>query len=128
MDQQTFSVDFDFRYPKGLTIESIRSQLQLLSKQYEVNWTEHQYLPLSYLSPESSLIRSMEKAYLDVMGVEAHCFSKRAASYARSLQNGVAFGPTFSGDKTNVHEPNERLRIESLKKAFSIYVKVLISL
>lgn len=128
MDQQTFNLDFDFRYPKGLSIETIRTRLQQLSKQYEVNLIEHQHLPLSYLSPESPLIQSMGKAYFDVTGMEVRCFSKRAASYARSLKNGVAFGPTFPEEVTNVHGPNEQLCTASLIKAFSIYVKVLISI
>jgi len=128
MDQQQFNLEFDLRYPKGLNIDTIRTRLQHFSRHFEVNWTEHQHHPLSYLSPESRLIRTMEKAYQDVTGQPAECFSKRAASYARALKNGVAFGPTFPGEVTNVHGPNERLCIESLKKAFSIYVKVLIAL
>jgi succinyl-diaminopimelate desuccinylase len=83
---------------------------------------------LTYLSPESELIQAMGKAYSEVTKMDAQCFSKGAASYARALNNGVAFGPTFPGDVTCVHEPNERLNLESLKRAITIYVKVLISL
>ena len=121
-------LDFDFRFPKGLSIEETRTQLQHLSQKYGVSFNEQQYLPLSYLSPESALIQAMGKAYSEVTGMESQCFSKGAASYARALSNGVAFGPTFPGDVTHVHEPNEQLSLESLRKAITIYVKVLISL
>ncbi|WEM45045.1 Sapep family Mn(2+)-dependent dipeptidase (plasmid) [Photobacterium sp. DA100] len=128
LDEHGYNLDFDFRFPKGLTIEETRTRLQHLSQKYGVSFTEQQYLPLSYLSPESDLIQAMGKAYSEVTGMEAQCFSKGAASYARALNNGVAFGPTFPGDVTKVHEPNEQLSLESLRKAITIYVKVLISL
>ena len=128
LDQHSYNLDFDFRFPKGLTIDEIRTQLQYLSQQYGVKLIEQQYLPLSYLSPESDLIQVMGKAYSEVTRTDAQCFSKGAASYARALNNGVAFGPTFPGDVTCVHEPNERLNLKSLKRAITIYVKVLVSL
>lgn len=128
MDQHSYYLDFDFRFPKGLTIDRTRAQLHTLSQQYGVSFVEQQYLPLSYLSPENRLIKVMEKAYFDVTQTNAECFSKGAASYARALKNGVAFGPTFPGDKTFVHEPNEQLSLKSLHKSIKIYVKVLISL
>lgn len=128
MDQHGYNLDFDFRFPKGLTIDKTRTQLHTLSQQYGVSFVEHQYLPLSYLSPENRLIQVMGKAYFDVTQTNAQCFSKGAASYARALENGVAFGPTFPGDKTFVHEPNEQLSLRSLHKSIIIYVKVLISL
>lgn len=128
LSQHGYNLDFDFRFPKGLTIDQARTQLQYVSQQYGVRLIEHQYLPLSYLSPESELIQAMGKAYSEVTKMDAQCFSKGAASYARALNNGVAFGPTFPGDVTRVHEPNERLSLESLKRAITIYVKVLISL
>lgn len=128
LDQHGYNLDFDFRFPKGLNIEQSRTQLHFLSQKYGVRLLEQQYLPLSYLSPESELIQTMGKAYFDVTGAKAQCFSKGAASYARALKNGVAFGPTFPGDVTCVHEPNERLNLKSLKRAITIYVKVLISL
>lgn len=128
LDEHGYNLDFDFRFPKGLTIEETRTQLQHLSQKYGVSIIEQQYLPLSYLSPESELIQAMGKAYSEVTGMEAQCFSKSAASYARALSNGVAFGPTFPGDVAKVHEPNEQLSLESLRKAITIYVKLLISL
>ncbi len=128
LDEHGYNLDFDFRFPKGLSIEETRTRLQYLSQKYGVSFTEQQYLPLSYLSPESDLIQAMGKAYSEVTGMEAQCFSKGAASYARTLKNGVAFGPTFPGDVTKVHEPNEQLDLESLKKAITIYVKVILSL
>ncbi|MCG9627220.1 Sapep family Mn(2+)-dependent dipeptidase [Vibrio mediterranei] len=126
--QCKLTLDFDFRFPKGLDLNDIRTQLQCLSQKHGVSIKEQQYLPLSYLSPESDLIQAMGKAYFDVTGMEAQCFSKGAASYARALTNGVAFGPTFPGDVTHVHESNEQLSLESLRKAITIYVKILISL
>ncbi|WP_425667529.1 Sapep family Mn(2+)-dependent dipeptidase [Vibrio tubiashii] len=128
LNEHGYNLDFDFRFPKGLSIEETRTQLQHLSQKYGVSFNEQQYLPLSYLSPESALIQAMGKAYSEVTGMESQCFSKGAASYARALSNGVAFGPTFPGDVTHVHEPNEQLSLESLRKAITIYVKVLISL
>jgi len=128
MDNKQYRLDFDFRFPKGLTVEQARTQLHQLARQYGVSFVEHQYLPLSYLSPEDPLIQAMGNAYQAITGTHAQCFSKGAASYARALTHGVAFGPTFPGEMTYVHEPNEQLSLESLIKSITIYVKVLISL
>lgn len=128
LDSCGWRLDFDFRFPEGLTIEKVRSRLLTLSRQAGVNFIESRYFPLSYLSPESPLIQAMGKAYFEVTGMAAECISKGAASYARALAHGVAFGPTFPGEVTFVHEPDEQLNLESLIKAITIYVKVILLL
>ena len=55
------------------------------------------------------------------MGEEAELISKGAASYARTLKEGVAFGPTLIGDVPNSHKANENIKIETLEKAIEIY-------
>ena len=74
------------------------------------------------------MIRILKKAYGEVMHEEALTFTKGGASYARAMDNGVAFGATFENEETNVHMPNEHIKLASLLKAQEIYVHALIDM
>ncbi|HCW74622.1 MAG TPA: hypothetical protein DHM90_13510 [Clostridiaceae bacterium] len=51
--------------------------------------------------------------------------TKGGASYARTLDNGVAFGPTFPGETANSHLENERLSLSSIQCAMEIWIQSL---
>lgn len=73
------------------------------------------------MEEDSPLIRGLKQAYEAVTGEPARLLTKGGASYARVLNNGVAFGAAFEGEDTLPHMPNECARLVSLEKAMEIY-------
>ena len=82
----------------------------------------------SYVPKNSHLITTLSKCFYEVTGEQADCFAKGGASYARLLEHGVAFGPTFSGYRANTHEENESLDLKQIIQAMKIYARAIICL
>lgn len=119
--EEDFCIKFDFRYPKGIKKEKVKDTFKRIADENGLVYEITKELDMLYVSPESELISSLKAAYKEVMGEEAELISKGAASYARTLKEGVAFGPTLMGDVPNSHKANENIKIETLEKAIEIY-------
>ncbi|WP_432665552.1 Sapep family Mn(2+)-dependent dipeptidase [Wukongibacter baidiensis] len=125
LDDRGYTVSFDYRYPNGVDYGKIVKKLQCIANEKKLVLVTIKEMPLLYVSPESELVRALKKAYKSIIGEETRLFSKGAASYARALKQGVAFGPTFSTDKANSHKANECLNIENFMKALLIYAEAI---
>lgn len=118
-------IGFDYRYPKGLSREEIFQRLNAFADENKLQLTIHkEYDPL-YVKPDSNLILKLQQAYKTVTGDYAECITKGGISYSRALDNCVAFGPTFENDVPNTHKPNERISIETMRKAIIIYCETI---
>lgn len=124
-DGNSYEVAIDYRYPKGQTLDFALETLESFGLQHNLHFTKHKTHDLLYVEPDSELIMTLQKAYKVATGEKAELLTKGGISYARSLKNCVAFGPTFSGDQPNTHKPNERIRIETFYKAIIIYCETL---
>lgn len=118
-------ISFDYRYPKGVNYNSQLEKLKKIGRENILELEVLKELPLLYVSPDSKLILSLKEAYKSITGESPELFSKGAASYARVLQEAVAFGPTFPGEETNSHKPNECMKVDSFFKALLIYTEAI---
>jgi dipeptidase D len=77
--------------------------------------------------PDSPLLKLMEQVYLDTFSKEAEVTAIHAgleASSAKSTYPGmdiVSVGPTLE----NVHSPDERLKVDTVPKAYDLIVATL---
>lgn len=128
LEKNELSMKIDFRYPKGISWEFIINKINEIGKKENLIVNIYKELKLLYVEPDSELINKLSIAYKQVFGKEAELFTKGAASYARVLENGVAFGPTIEGDIPNSHQANENISIDTLYKAIEVYIYALYSL
>ena len=107
------SVKTDIRYPCTYKKEQIEKTISKIGK---FNVLSHQAPIMSNKNGE------LVKTLLDVYNKEFGCNEKPIAigggTYARALENGVAFGPSIDEP---CHVPNEKIKIEKLKKCYSVY-------
>lgn len=115
----------DVRYVKSTNEKELLDKLQSIADQYGCKLDILNHKRLLYVSEDSDLIKSLKTAYRRVMNEDAEVFTKGGASYARVLDNGVAFGATFPGEDPKPHMPNECMPIASLIKAYEIYYESL---
>ena len=74
----------------------------------------------------SPMIKSLKKAYEDVTGDhETQMDAIGGGTYAKAIKNCIAFGCEFQNEDNHIHDANERLNIESLKKQIEIYVEAI---
>ncbi|MFT8748942.1 M20/M25/M40 family metallo-hydrolase [Liquorilactobacillus nagelii] len=124
---QQLRVDFSIRYPIELTREQL---LQNLTKGLPTNsllLIKKVVAPL-YRNPQLPMIQKMRSIYENVTGLDGTPVTTTGITYARSLPNIVAFGPSFPGQRGIAHKENEWLRISDWKKIIAIEYLTLKSL
>ncbi len=111
----TASAKIDVRYPvtaDGKKIaEAIVQKAKLCGLKSKLLSDER---PLS-ADEDSPLVRLLSDSYETVMGVKPRIYSTGGGTYARTLKNcGVAFGPVFEDDYSNIHNADESIDKEKL--------------
>lgn len=104
----------DIRYPVTKDAVMILNQIQSVANREGVNVKVLAHkLPLT-LNENSSVVKLLNKAYKTVMGTDADLYSTGGGTYARELGGkGVAFGPAFKDDETNIHNADESISVDN---------------
>ena len=122
------SVTYDCRYPVMFSGQTVRASVarRLAPAGFEL-------LPgrdsVPHHVPESSeLVRKLMEVYNGICGVQEKPFAIGGGTYARHLQEGVAFGMLFPGEPELEHQPNESISLESFARATRIYAYAILAL
>ena len=79
-----------------------------------------------YFDINSPMIKALKKAYEDVTGdTKTQMEAIGGGTYAKAINNCIAFGCEFIGENNHIHDANEKLSIESFKKQVEIYVEAI---
>ncbi len=85
--------------------------------------------PPLYVSKNLPVIDLLKSAYKEVTGEEAEIYSTGGGTYARTLGNrGVAFGPVFKGDPSNIHDVDEGINKNNFFKHARICLQAVYNL
>lgn len=125
MDEDSIHLYLDIRYPKSTDPVRIQKRFEVWAGVYGFSCRTLHQKRLLYVPEDGELIRGLKNAYEKVTGEKAEVLTKGGASYARTLDCGVAFGAAFEGEETNPHMPNECMKLSSLLKAMEIYCEAL---
>ena len=68
------------------------------------------------MAPNSKLIQCLLDAYHEVTGLPRECLSTGGGTYAKCLDEGVAFGCVFPGEEELAHQANEYTTLDSMMK------------
>lgn len=116
-------LNIDIRIPVTVEKDEIVSKLIDVAKKYNLEYEEYDWLRSIYVPKDSELIVSLMSAYQEVTGdMESEPLSSGGATYARAMDNCVAFGAVLKGAKKTEHQPNEHVIIDDMKTAMKIYM------
>lgn len=114
----------DMRIPVTYDKEKIVETLTKKAKEYGFEYTQHDYLKSIYVPLDSELITTLMSAYQEITGdMESQPVASGGATYARAMENCVAFGCVLPGSPKTEHQPNEYIILDDIKKAMKIYMK-----
>lgn len=118
--------DIDVRYPINGDRDKIREKMQKSfgnSSKIDINF----YHDPLYVPKDSALVYALLSAYNEITGDTAQPISIGGATYARAMPSGtcVAFGPIFPDEESTIHGRDERASIESMRKAYQVYLKAI---
>ena len=120
MKGNTLQFSLDIRYPISYKKEYIYDSLRESFPDATIEETGA-HSPL-FVDKDSYLVKNLLEAYNEYAGEVAEPIAIGGATYARALDNAVAFGPVFPGRESTIHQKNERVSIDDLKNMYEIYM------
>ena len=84
--------------------------------------------PPHHVPADSELVRSLLSAYEEESGLKGEAQSTGGGTYAKVLEEGVAFGAVFPDEPDLCHQADEYVSIDRLMLAMKIYANALLRL
>ena len=121
INEKESKIGFDSRVPVKFTIEDLEDAVKEKATNYGLEFEEFDRLKSLYVPADSELIKTLVSVYEEETGLEGTPKSSGGATYAKALDNCVAFGAMFPFDEKTEHQENERVNIKNMIKATEIY-------
>ena len=122
-------VTVNIRYPVTLQEDIFYETLMTTLSPYDLGIVKTMIQKPIYFAEDNPLIQQLMSIYKEHTGDQT---SKAAiiggGTYARSMNNFVAFGPSFPGDEEIAHQKDEYMDIEKLMLAATIYTHAIYEL
>ena len=123
-------LSINIRYPIESSAKAIYDGIrnELKGTGIEVIEDDDEMKPL-YIPKDNLLVQKLMKVYREETGdYDSEPITIGGGTYARSMDNAVAFGPVFPGQIELAHQKDEFISIEHLMKLAVIYTKALYEL
>ena len=126
IDENQSHAFIDIRYPVTADFNDIIRQISEKAAPYSLKVDICNHEPPLYAAENSPVIDILKNAYKTVTGEDAKIYSTGGGTYARTLKNkGVAFGPMFEGDISNLHDVDESIDKENFFKHSQICLEAI---
>ena len=122
----TFSLSCNIRYPASYCYDEVMKVFDNALIESGFDYLEVDHLAPINITQTAPLITALKRAYEKVTkdtGTQMKAIG--GATYARALENAVAFGPILPWREDHTHEADEYLGIEDVKTITEIYIKAL---
>lgn len=127
-NKEGITLTCNVRYPVTSNYEDLCASLSKALTPYPL---ELELFPPSvplYFELDHPLVKSLSDVYLELTGDTTAPIAIGGGTYARSVPNTVAFGPSFPGEQGNAHQKNENVSLQTLERACEIYAHSLMRL
>lgn len=123
LNETTEKLGVDIRFPVvDTTKEDIFNLLNEKAKDYDLEVKEIDYLRPVYMPLDCELIKTLLDSYREKTGdYTSEPVASGGATYARAMENCVAFGPAFPDSISTEHKPNEFITLKELRLSMEIY-------
>lgn len=126
IDGDGSEICMDLRIPISADVEAIKASLKHSIESYGMTFKVHDYLRSVYVPLESKLVQTLTDSYRTVTGDEvSRPMTAGGATYARALDNCVAYGIVFPGRSKTEHQPNEHILLDDLKLGMQVYAEAI---
>jgi len=121
IDKEKQELFIDIRYPVTKSEKEVINLLKNKASNYGLHLEIISSLPPLYIPIQHPLIKTLRQIFEHVTGLDSTPISTGGATYARSLNNCVAFGPLFPGKSKLAHQNNEYIDLNDLMKSVLMY-------
>ncbi len=128
IDKNSAEVTFNIRYPITDKAERIISVIKEAAEKYGLLIKNtHNQDPL-FVDEKEDIVRKLLKVYEEETGEKGYTLAIGGGTYARAMEQGVAFGPVFPNMVAVEHQPNEFIGVNHLIRLAKIYGKAIYAL
>jgi succinyl-diaminopimelate desuccinylase len=128
-DANGMTAQLDIRQPVTASFDDVRSRIAASCAPYGVAAKSIHISEPLYMEKDSWLVTTLMKVYKEITGRDDEPFSMGGGTYARSMKNAVAFGPSLPDSRSaGCHGPDERLYIPELFTAARLYAHTIVAL
>lgn len=120
-------LEFSVRYPVTIQKETIITNLEKVLP-LDTTLSINREMPSTYFDKTHPMISKMTNVYEEITGLDGTPVTTTGATYARSMPNIIAFGPSFPGQKGIAHNKNEYMDKNDLMTNLKIYTHLLAQL
>lgn len=128
IDEDSIETTFDLRTPILSDYKAIFNSISEALSLYGFECKLSSYVPPHHVSEKSELVQKLLRAYREETGDNSTAIAIGGGTYAKILNEGVAFGSIFPGEEELAHQANERASIENLFKNVKIIAKSIVYL
>ncbi|MBR4359081.1 MAG: Sapep family Mn(2+)-dependent dipeptidase [Clostridia bacterium] len=116
----------DIRYPVLMNVDMMVRQIRMKLPQMDISLPGSH--PPHYVSADTELVQGLLEAYHEVTGGEKRTIAIGGGTYAQSMEEGVAFGALFPGEKEMAHQADEYITEESVYQNARIFARAIVRL
>lgn len=124
-DGEVFAT-LDLRCPILANLDALVRVIERNLDQFDVSL--HSRTEPHYVPENSELVQELLNAYHEETGLPKQALAIGGGTYAKVLEEGVAFGMSFPGDVEVAHQADEHIKIENLVKSMHIFANAIVRL
>lgn len=116
-------IGIDFRIPVTADKDALVETLSKAAEEFGMKYEDYDYLRSLYVPLDSELVTTLLGTYRDMTGDMSEPISSGGATFARTMDNCVAFGARTADVPVTFHEPNENMPLKNIFECMEIYAE-----
>ncbi|MBF8983296.1 dipeptidase PepV [Lutibacter sp. B2] len=128
LNEEKVNLSINIRYPITCTDTQVYDGMNKELKGTGIGIVEIEHKNPIYLPKDHELVQKLMKVYRDFTGDHSEAITIGGGTYARAMENAVAFGPLFPDQPELAHQKDEYISIDDLIKITKIYANALYEL
>ncbi|MBQ6388950.1 MAG: dipeptidase PepV [Mogibacterium sp.] len=129
INEELASLSINIRYPVTITGEDVIRGIQSKLEGTQIGLVGRMEQGPIYMSIDTPMVSKLLKAYQDETGdCETKAIVQGGGSYAKMVNNILAYGGMFPGEEDTMHQADEKMSIESFMRMARVYARALWSL
>ena len=125
IDEEQSEIGIDIRIPVLADKDALVERLTEVAASYQLQYEEFDYLAPLYVPLDSPLVSTLMKVYQEETRDQTPAMSSGGATFARTMENCVAYGALFPDALQTEHQANERAKLDDLYRAMEIYAETI---
>lgn len=128
-DKETIKLTVNIRYPVTCTDEEVYAGIMEVLDEYNIGIVKKRVQTPINIDEDAELISTLMRVYQKHTGdTQSKPMVIGGGTYARAMDNIVAFGARFPDEAELAHQKNERISVENLMKLTGIYAEAIYEL